>query len=136
MRKCKIYILLFLCFPMSIWAQSDFDRVLKAGEVLLSGFTIFKANNTTDSSKESKIIESICIKNRLPDKITFSISGESNQGDKIKKELVIQPDSKECFLQLPKGTYTYEVTLPNKEVYKKGDYKFEEEVVITIKKED
>jgi hypothetical protein len=36
---------------------------------------------------------------------------------------------------LPKGIYTYEIVMTNKEIYKKGEYKFEDEVVITIKDE-
>ena len=101
----------------------------------MSGFTIFKVAKS-DPKKESKFIGSVCVKNKLTDKITFTIVVETEDGDKIKKELVIQLDGKECLLELPKGIYTYEVILPNKEVYKKGDYKFEDNVVITIKKDD
>ena len=39
----------------------------------------------------------------------------------------------EDLTELSKGIYTYEVVLPNKEIYKKGEYKFNEDVVITIK---
>ena len=31
--------------------------------------------------------------------------------------------------------YTYEIDLSNKEVYKKGEYKFNEEITITVKDE-
>lgn len=132
--KTVYYIVLFL-FPYSVFSQSTFDTALKAGEVIVAGLSIFKVAKS-EPKKESKFIESVCVKNRMPDKITFAINGESYEGDKIKKELVIQADNKECFLELPKGVYTYEVILPNKEVFKKGDYKFEEDVVITIKKDD
>ena len=74
-------------------------------------------------------------KHLLTDKFTYTIIGESFDGEKVKKELVVQVDSKECFLELPKGIYTYEVVLANKEVYKKGDYKFEEDVIITFRKD-
>lgn len=134
MTKVVLYITLFF-LPYSVFSQSTFQTVLKAGELVLSGFTIFKATKS-DSNKDSKVIESVCVKNRMTDKIIFSINGESNDGDKIKKELVIQADGKECFLELPKGTYTYEVILSNKEVFKKGDYKFDDDVIITIKKDD
>ena len=53
----------------------------------------------------------------------------------MKKELVIQKDGKECFLELPKGIYTYEIILSNKEVFKKGEYKIEDEITITVKQE-
>ena len=45
----------------------------------------------------------------------------------------IQKDGKECVFELPKGIYTYEIVLANKEVYKKGEYKFNEEITITVK---
>lgn len=130
-----IYFLAVLLLPNSFFAQSTFQTALKAGELVLSGFTIFKATKS-DPNKDGRTIESVCVKNRMTDKITFTINGESNDGDKVKKELVIQADNKECFLELPKGTYTYEVILSNKEVFKKGDYKFDDDVVITIKKDD
>ena len=69
----------------------------------------------------------------MVDKITFRIVGKNEEGDEIKKELVVQKDGKECLFELSKGIYTYEVVLPNKEIYKKGEYKFNEDVVITIK---
>ncbi|MDI1315747.1 hypothetical protein [Flavobacterium sp.] len=118
--------------PTGLFSQSDLQTVLKGGELLLSGLTIFKTNKGT-TNKDSKVIESVCVKNKLVDKITFRITGKNEEGDEIKKELVIQKDGKECLLVLPKGIYTYEVVLPNKDIYKKGEYKFVEEVVITIK---
>ncbi|MFY8182562.1 MAG: hypothetical protein ACOVLG_12355 [Flavobacterium sp.] len=72
-------------------------------------------------------------KNKLSDKITFKIFGKDDEDNEIKKELVVQNDGKECFLELPKGIYTYEIILANKEVFKKGEYKFNEEIVITVK---
>jgi len=61
--------------------------------------------------------------------------GKNEEGDEVKKELVIPKDGKECLLVLPKGIYTYEITLSNKEIYKKGEYKFDEDIVMTIKQE-
>jgi hypothetical protein len=115
-------------------AQSDLQNVLKGGELLLSGLTIFKVAKSEGKS-DSKVIESVCVKNKLVDKITFRITGKNEEGDDIKKELVIQKDGKECLFVLPKGIYTYEVVLPNKDIYKKGEYKFDEEVIITIKED-
>ncbi|MCX6171371.1 MAG: hypothetical protein NT048_00855 [Flavobacterium sp.] len=123
-----------ILLPIISVAQSDLQNVLKGGELLLSGLTIFKVAKSTPK-EDSKVIESVCVKNKLVDKITFRITGKNEEGDEIKKELVVQKDGKECLFVLPKGIYTYEVVLPNKEIYKKGEYKFDEEVIITIKEE-
>lgn len=126
-RKLTVVLILL---PMACFSQSD---LLKGGELLLSGLTVFKSGKS--SYADSKIIESVCVKNKLADKITFRITGKSENDEDIKKELVIQKDGKECLFLLPKGIYTYEVVLANKEIYKKGEYKFNEEVSITIKEE-
>jgi len=99
---------------------------------LVYGLSFLKSNKT-ESKSNSKIIESVCVKNKLVDKITFRITGKNEEGDDIKKELVIQKDGKECLFVLPKVIYTYKVVLSKKEIYKKGEYKFDEEVVITVK---
>ena len=126
--KLKILIMFF---PILSFPQSDLQTALKGGELLLNGLSIFKA--AKGSKSDSKFIESVCVKNKLVDKITFRITGKNEEGDEIKNELVIQKDGKECLFVLPKGIYTYEVVLPNKDIYKKGEYKFDEEMVITIK---
>ena len=129
MRKI---ILIIILFPYISFAQSDLQTAIKGGELLLSGLSIFKVAKS-GAKTDSKIIESVCVKNKLVDKITFRIIGKNEEGDEIKKELVVQKDGKECLFELSKGIYTYEVVLPNKEIYKKGEYKFKEDVVITIK---
>lgn len=127
----RLLLLIIFALTNPIYSQTDLQTALKGGEILLSGLSIFKSPKSSKS--DSKIIESVCVKNKLVDKITFRIVGKNEEGDEIKKELVIQKDGKECLFILPKGIYTYEVVLPNKEIYKKGEYKFDEDVVITIK---
>ena len=120
---------------MILFAQTDIASALKVGEVVLSGFTIFKSSKS-DTKKDSKIVSSVCIKNKLTEKINFKMVGKDEQDNEVKKEMVIQNDGKECVFNVPKGIYTYEVTLSNKDTYKKGEYKFDDDVVITIKKDD
>ncbi len=127
----KVKFIIIFLFPTIMLSQSDIQTAIKCSEIFLSGLSIFKTSR--GNSSESKIIESVCVKNKLVDKITFRIVGKNEDGDEIKKELVIQKDGKECLFILPKGIYTYEVVLPNKEIYKKGEYKFDDDVVITIK---
>ncbi|WP_395043676.1 hypothetical protein [Flavobacterium sp.] len=134
MRCIKIFLILFftssLCF-----SQSNLEKVLRSGEVIITGLSFLKATKTEAKPNDVKFIESLCIKNKLSDKITFSIVGTDQEDNVVKKELVIQKDGKECVFELPKGIYTYEIVLANKEVFKKGEYKFDEQLTITVKLE-
>jgi hypothetical protein len=130
----RVMLLTFLFFSTTLFAQTDVANILKGGELLLSGLSIMKVAKS-EPKKDSKIIESVCVKNKLITKITFRIVGKNEEGDTVKKEMVIQKDGKECLFELPKGIYTYEIELPNKEIFKKGEYKFDEDVVITVKDE-
>lgn len=130
----KIGLLLSTIFFFNMsFSQSDVDKILKGGEIIVNGLSFLKKDKTEAKETNSKIIESVCIKNKLTDKITFIISGKDEEDNTIKKEMVIQKEGKECVFELPKGIYTYEIVLANKEVYKKGEYKFNEEITITVK---
>lgn len=138
--KKAIFISLSLIFFLNGSAQSNFEKVLKGGEILVNGLSILRGNKSnltvesnSNSNSSPKTIESICIKNKLAGKITMILKGEDEDGNTVKKELVIQKDGKECVFELPKGIYTYEIILANKETYKKGEYKFNEEMTITLK---
>ncbi|MCZ8145130.1 hypothetical protein [Flavobacterium sp.] len=129
-RTIGLFFWIF-CFS-GAQAQADLQTVIRGGELLLNGLTIFKIAKG-DSNAAKTTLEQVCIKNKLTEKITFRITGKGEDGEEIKKELVVQNDGKECLLELPKGIYTYEVILANKEIYKKGEYRFDESMVITIK---
>jgi len=135
--KSKIVLInFFLLFNILFcYSQSDIDKILKGGEIIVNGLTFLKKDKSEVKETNSKVIESVCIKNKLTDKITFSLVGKDEEDNVIKKELVIQKDGKECCFELPKGIYTYEIVLANKEVYKKGEYKFNEEITITVKQD-
>lgn len=130
----KVILALFLFINIS-YSQNDIDKILKGGEIIVNGLSFLKKDKSEVKETNSKVIESVCIKNKLPDKITFIISGKDAEDNTVKKEMVIQKDGKECVFVLPKGIYTYEIVLANKEVYKKGEYKFNEEITITVKPE-
>lgn len=112
------------------FAQSDLENILKGGEIIVNGLSFIKGSKP---KTDSKTIESICIKNKLTDKITFKLIGKDEEGNDVKKELVVQKDGKECVFNVPKGVWAYEIDLANKEVYKKGEYKLEDEITITVK---
>lgn len=124
-----------ILFPMLSFAQSDIGKVLKGGEIIVNGLSFLRSNKSEAKETNSKVIESVCIKNKLADKITYTMVGKDEEDNVVKKELVIQKDGKECVFDIPKGIYTYEIVLANKEVYKKGEYKFNEEITITVKQE-
>lgn len=129
MKKLLTAILLL---PMTFFAQSDLDKILKGGEILLGGLSIVKMANSSGKS-DGKTIESLCVKNKLTDKITFTMIGKDEEDKEIKKELVIPKDGKECLYNVPKGIWSYQIDLANKETYKKGEYKLEDEITITVK---
>lgn len=134
MMKNK-FLFFLLLIPTINYSQSDVDKILKGGEIIINGLSFLKKDKSEVKENNSKIIESICIKNKLTDKITFSIVGKDEEDNTIKKEMVIQKDGKECVFDIPKGIYTYEIVLANKEIYKKGEYKFNDEITITVKPE-
>jgi hypothetical protein len=135
MNILKPILVTLLMLQIISFAQTDFEKALKAGEVVLNGFSIFKLSGAGKKS-DSKTISSVCVKNRLLEKISFIITGKDAEGVAVVKEMVIQNDGKECVFNILKGIYTYEILLANKEQYKKGEYNFDDDVVIVVKKEN
>lgn len=136
-RRIKIRFLILFLFSNFIQAQT-LETLIKGGELLVTGFSIFKTSKLTESKDktvDSKFVATVCVKNKLAEKITVKLEGKDSEGTKVLKELVVQNDGKECVFEIPKGIYTYEIILSNKEVFKKGEYKFEEEITIMVNKE-
>jgi hypothetical protein len=132
--KGLLFIFLFSNF---IQAQT-LETIIKGGELLVTGFSIFKTTKLTESKEkavDSKFVATVCVKNKLAEKITVKFDGKDAEGTKVTKELVVQNDGKECVFEIPKGIYTYEIMLASKEIFKKGEYKFEEEITIIVNKD-
>ncbi|RZJ66853.1 MAG: hypothetical protein EOO50_08175 [Flavobacterium sp.] len=130
----KTLLLLALAIPFQLFSQSDVDKVMRGGEILLGGLSILKAARSDDTKKSSKTtVESVCVKNRMLQKITFRLVGYDQDENLITKEVVVQKNGKECLFLLLKAIYTYEIILSTGEIYKKGEYKLEDEVVFTVK---
>ncbi|MBC7642742.1 MAG: hypothetical protein H7174_10475 [Flavobacterium sp.] len=125
------FLVISLFFSFFTYSQVV-EQFLHGSELIINGLSFLKSNKS-EKVNNSKTIVNVCVKNKLTDKITFNLIGKVEEGNTIKKDLVIPKDGKECLLELPKGIYTYEIVLPNKEVFKKGEYKFIEEITITIK---
>lgn len=134
----KILKFLFYCiFVYNSYSQSTLQTAIRGGELLVTGLSIFKTMRSDAAPKvvNNKVVATVCVKNKLLEKITVKFSGKDQDGSVVLKELIIPNDGKECVFELPKGIYTYEIVLPNKEIYQKGEYKFEEEITITVKKD-
>ena len=126
--KCKSALLVMLLCPMMSFPQSD---LIKGSELLFGGLiTVF--NLSKPKNVNSTVVESVCVKNKLSSKITFIITRQTEDGDEIRKELIIQKDGKEFFYELPKGVYTYQVLMANDSVFKKGEYLINNKTVIAI----
>ena len=63
----NIFLILFF-IPFFSFAQSDIDKVLKGGEIIVNGLSFFKSNKPNSSTTNSKVVESVCVKNNLPTK--------------------------------------------------------------------
>ncbi|MBD3582218.1 hypothetical protein [Flavobacterium selenitireducens] len=122
-----------LLFPFFFFAQSDLDKVMRGGELLLGSLTILKMARSDDKKKDSKFVEAICVRNRMAQKVTFRMTGLDREANEITRELVVPKEGKECAFDVPKATYTYEFILGTGEVYKKGEYKIEDPVTFTLK---
>jgi hypothetical protein len=78
----KTLILMLLALLMMSFAQSDLQNVIKGGELLLGGLSIFKIAKS-DTKSDSKTIKSLCVKNKLTEKITFRIVGKNEDCYKL-----------------------------------------------------
>lgn len=130
--KKRIFLIAFLfLIPHFFKCQTTgLDKGIAIGNILIQGYSALKGNGKT-ADPNAKTIDSFCFKNKMDGKISVTLTGKIEDED-IKKELVIPPDSKQCTYNLPKGVYTYEIILPNNEIYQKGEYKITEETLITI----
>ena len=70
--KSKIFLIAII-FSNLLYSQSDVDKILKGGEIIVNGLSFLKKDKSEVKETNSKIIESVCINNKLIDKITFII---------------------------------------------------------------
>jgi hypothetical protein len=96
----KRHILIFvLLLAKPVFSQSNLDKLLKGGEIIVNGLTVLKGTKSNlSATNNSTTVESICVKNKLQDKITFKLAGKDNEGNEVKKELVIPKEGKGMYL--------------------------------------
>ena len=99
----KLTILIFFIFPYFAFSQSDIDKILKGGEIIVNGLSFLKKDKSEVKETNSKVIESICIKNKLTDKITFIISGKDSEDNTVKKKWLSKKTEKNVFLNYQKA---------------------------------
>jgi len=125
-------MLLAVFLPCMLHAQSDLETVIRGSEILLTSLTALKL---AKSDPYAKNIETVCVRNKLEEKITFILVGKDEDENEIRKELIVAKGGKECMLNIPKGIYTYEVLMPDESVHKKGEYKLDGVQTIVIKED-
>lgn len=121
-----------LLLPAMSFGQSDLETAIRGGEILLTGLTAFKLAKT---DPHATTILTLCVKNKLEGKITYTIVGIDSEENEIRKELVIPKSGKECLYDLPKGVYTYEIQLEDGTIYKKAECKLDREDTIVLKED-
>jgi hypothetical protein len=86
----KLVLLLF--FSGCLQAQT-LETIIKGGELLVTGFPIFKTSKLTESKDktfDSKLVATVCVKSKLAEKITVKLEGKDSEDTKVIKELVVQ----------------------------------------------
>ena len=111
--------------------MSGLDKGAIIGSILIQGFQAIRGNGSSKADPNSKTVTSYCFKNKMAEKISIKLNAKIEDED-VKKELVIQKDTKECTYNLLKGIYSYEIALSSKDIYKKGEFNITEESVVTI----
>ncbi len=134
MTKNNFLLIAFLLLAPHFFKSqtTGLDRGIAIGNILVQGYAALKGGGKT-ADPNAKTVNSFCFKNKMEEKVSVVFIGKFEEED-IKKELVIPQDSKQCTYNLPKGVYTYEIILSDKETYQKGEYKVSEEAIMTINK--
>lgn len=135
MRRALAGLLFVLGTLMSAQTITNLDRGILIGNLLFEGYKALKGgpDATPKPDPNAKTAESFCYRNKTTERITVKMRSEAEGEDEaVSRELVIRKGDKECLYLLPKGVYMYEVLLPSKEVYQKGEYRVTEEMLITI----
>ena len=69
-------VIILCLLSLSLHSQT-LDKIIKSGELIITGLTILKdkKGNVTDG-----IIDKICVRNKLTDKITLNFAGVAPNG--------------------------------------------------------
>ena len=129
--KVVVLVVLVLLQYQS-YAQSDLDRVIKGGEILLGGLAFVKTAYM-DPEANSANVKKTTFKNKLGQKIVLRLFNEDDEGNELQEELIISDNGKESLYNLLKGVWRYEIEICEGEIFKKGQFNLEKTAVITLK---
>lgn len=115
-------------------AQSDLDRVIKGGEILLGGLAFVKTAYM-DPEANSANVKKTTFKNKLGQKIVLRLYIQDEEENEVQEELIIPDDGKEALYNLRKGVWRYEIEIAEGEIFKKGQFNIEKTAVITLKED-
>lgn len=133
--KMKVVVLVVLVLlQCQSYAQSDLDRVIKGGEILLGGLAFVKTAYM-DPEANSTNVKKITFKNKLGQKIVLRLFNEDDEGNELQEELIISDNGKETLYNLLKGVWRYEIEICEGEIFKKGQFNLEKTTVITLKED-
>lgn len=131
--KVVVLVVLVLLQCQS-YAQSDLDRVIKGGEILLGGLAFVKTAYM-DPEANSTNVKKTTFKNKLGQKIVLRLFSEDDEGNELQEELIISDNGKETLYNLLKGVWRYEIEICEGEIFKKGQFNLEKTAVITLKED-
>ena len=69
----KIKTLIICLITITSYSQTDVDKILKGGEIIVNGLSFLKKDKSEAKETNSKIIESVCIKNKLDMQIKITV---------------------------------------------------------------
>jgi hypothetical protein len=119
-----------LLLPSFGFGQSDLETAIRGGELILTGLTALKS---AKADPYAKVLPEVCVKNKMDRKVTYVLDVKAADETESPRELVIQKDGKECFFDLPKGVYRYQIKVEGDSVFKKGECRIDREQTIILK---
>jgi hypothetical protein len=105
---------------MNAQNRSVIDQAVESGKVLVDLIKVF-SNNKYDTPTEDCVdrFADLCVANSRESSLTVAITHRASQEI---RDLIIQPDSRECSLQLAIGVWTYEISVTGIDTtLRKGD---------------
>jgi hypothetical protein len=133
----KLFVIIAALHSGVSFPQSDFQKVINAGGLILTGISIIRGQKAEipkqEQQPETPYLSELCFKNKLEEKITIRLTGKDQEGNVLTREVIVLRDGKECLYEIAKGVWDYEIVTGEDSVYRKGQYRLRDQTVITIR---